>query len=67
MFRALFDIWDGAFCRVDCFCEECSEVFSEPTGASEVGIFADVPTDLPPLSENKVIISSCVAKVVESI
>ena len=26
--------WDG-------FCEECSELCSEPTGASEVGPFAD--------------------------
>ena len=48
MFRALFDIWDGAFSRGiigfkvwSVFCEECSEVCSEPTGATEVELFAD--------------------------
>ena len=76
MFRVLSDIWDGAFLQrcywfsaVECFCEECSEVCSELTGASEVGYFADVSTDLPPspFSENKVLFSSYVAKVVQSI
>ena len=51
----------GHFCRGvigfelrTVFCGECLEMRSELTGASEVGIFVDVPTDLPPLSENKV-------------
>ena len=48
MFRAFSVIWDGAFCRgiigfelSTVFCEECSEVCSEPTGESEVELFTD--------------------------
>ena len=60
MFRVLPDIWMGHFYRGvigfelwSVFCGECSEVCSELTGASEVRIFAVVPTDLPQISENK--------------
>ena len=63
MFRALPDVWDVALLSfqfqfvLSCglfFCTESSAVCSELTGASEMGLFADVPTDLPPLSKNKV-------------
>ena len=61
MFRVLSDIWMGHFCRgvigfelwsvfVGCV-QRC--VQSLLTGASEVGLFAVVPTDLPQISENK--------------
>ena len=60
MLRVFSDIWMEHFLQrcywfsaVECFCGESSEVCSELTGASEVGIFAVVPTDLPQISENK--------------
>ena len=58
MLRALSDIWDVAFCRGiigfelwTVFCEECSEVCSELTGASELELFADVPSISRPPSQ----------------
>ena len=52
MFGVLSDILDEAFCRGvigfevrNVFCEESLEVYSEPTGASEVASFADALLD----------------------